>query len=667
MTRVAPPYLTPLSPPNRRFAPDWDLSDEPPWPAPDLRDRLPPSTFAPTAYAGALWDAIPGTEDLGQWVQDTSDDDLVALHEQATTTGLDPIGKQDQPWWLQALGALETLSPFDPEARASREPGLYSGTMRALYGMPEVQGMPQYTGAHDVGADPGVTRRYPRFQRPPTTPVMGRTPAPPKTQGEHLEQATFPNLYAHEGGDRDAWTGPLAALEVASATNLLRRGAGAALKPWTGALERKSWLDRTGPGPQQIFGGKLSQTADLDKLRLAEEMFAEREDLDTIFTETGWWKAPDDEWRYEIPDTLAQFREEGLAPRPDDLADLQHRERVLDAVTRAKDTGAAEYGPEALGPEALGNYAPDEFKGWLNEWLDARMVPDTDDATLLHNTQLGEAFRDAKEYYDQPLEMAQADVDFSREYMNSRRAGTMSEVLEHPELYEAYPELADLPVKMDRELMEQSGVAGYARDLGGNRMIGLNPNTLATHPGYMRSLMLHEGQHMVQGGEGFARGGTPGEFPQPSKLDVDKQSELLRTLRRAQTRGGLDKAIELLGPTGKLSEVTPEQMEQLAEALPERDLKALFETGMRYPGLQLDTVRDRILPVAIKNEQDELTRLEVGRKNPNYSRDEYMRLYGEAEARAVQDRADPDALDVNPWEMVGADLPFGTPLNVRKR
>ena len=55
-----------------------------------------------------------------------------------------------------------------------------------------------------------------------------------------------------------------------------------------------------------MFGGKLAKTADLEALDVAKKMAKEGVDAPTIWKETGWGKAPDGQWRFEIDDSVAQ-------------------------------------------------------------------------------------------------------------------------------------------------------------------------------------------------------------------------------------------------------------------------------------------------------------------------------------------------------------------------
>ncbi len=57
-----------------------------------------------------------------------------------------------------------------------------------------------------------------------------------------------------------------------------------------------------------IFAGIGAKTANLAKLRQAEEMTAKGAPRGDVWTETGWFQGKDGKWRFEIPDDRAKFR-----------------------------------------------------------------------------------------------------------------------------------------------------------------------------------------------------------------------------------------------------------------------------------------------------------------------------------------------------------------------
>jgi hypothetical protein len=91
----------------------------------------------------------------------------------------------------------------------------------------------------------------------------------------------------------------------------------------------------------------------------------------------------------------------------------------------------------------------------------------------------------------------------------------ITDVVHHPELFKAYPELSNYRVApLPKELIDK-GVKGQ---VSGNT-IYLAPG----NPEYLRSVLAHEMQHAVQRVEGFARGGSTTEYiPQNIKEVFDQ-------------------------------------------------------------------------------------------------------------------------------------------------
>jgi hypothetical protein len=103
--------------------------------------------------------------------------------------------------------------------------------------------------------------------------------------------------------------------------------------------------------------------------------------------------------------------------------------------------------------------------------------------------------------------------DFRREQLdifNQATNKTAKDIIDHPELFTAYPHLTEIKVQ------SMPANSGFKGDLTNNgSLIRLN-ETLT--PDEARSVMLHELQHSIQSKEGWARGGTAGEFPTAQTL-----------------------------------------------------------------------------------------------------------------------------------------------------
>jgi hypothetical protein len=71
--------------------------------------------------------------------------------------------------------------------------------------------------------------------------------------------------------------------------------------------------DLAGGAAKAIFGGIMAKTADKGALSVAEKMFDEGYDRDSIWQATGWFKGPDGKWRFEIDDSGAKLNHTQVA------------------------------------------------------------------------------------------------------------------------------------------------------------------------------------------------------------------------------------------------------------------------------------------------------------------------------------------------------------------
>lgn len=163
-------------------------------------------------------------------------------------------------------------------------------------------------------------------------------------------------------------------------------------------------------GAAGIFGGRLAQGIDNNALKMAQWHEALGKGPPQIWKTTGWFRGPDDKWRFEINDSKAMLRPP-----------------ILDYLDNGK-----------------------YRQGWAGE-------------------------------------------------------GKLGEVLSHPDLYRAYPDLKDVSVRFDPRASSLGSHGPYP----GREYISVNPseagNQGPVNSGVLRTL-LHEAQHGVQWREGF----TPG-------------------------------------------------------------------------------------------------------------------------------------------------------------
>jgi hypothetical protein len=156
--------------------------------------------------------------------------------------------------------------------------------------------------------------------------------------------------------------------------------------------------------------------------------------------------------------------------------------------------------------------------------------------------------------------------DFRREQQdifNQATNKTAKDIIEHPELFAAYPDLADIKVQ------SMPANSGFRGDLTNNgSLIRLN-ETLT--PDEARSVMLHELQHSIQGKESWARGGTAGEFPTAQTLAdakyiqslIDSGKSFTDAGKMFQEQFGRRAGMEAMGLASnkKAYEISPNQYE----------------------------------------------------------------------------------------------------------
>lgn len=129
------------------------------------------------------------------------------------------------------------------------------------------------------------------------------------------------------------------------------------------------------------------------------------------------------------------------------------------------------------------------------------------------------------------------EIDDSQAKVNTRRliagrTAPLGDVLDHPQLMDAYPELANVPVRVDPTM---TGYGAYSP--ADNSITIRAPDryeaehdaakswteaSTGTGDRTLKSVLLHEIQHAIQNHEGFARGGSAKEFMQPRLAERDQ-------------------------------------------------------------------------------------------------------------------------------------------------
>lgn len=237
------------------------------------------------------------------------------------------------------------------------------------------------------------------------------------------------------------------------------------------------------------FAGQKAKTADIYALATAEERLAKGQSAERVRKETGWFQGVDGLWRFEIPDNEANFNTKALAT-PEGIAD-----DVRANVTLGVDTSPV--------PSSIKN-RPD-----YRQLLTATYKQGTPEQL----TAYGHTEADAIKNLIAHLVTRRNKGVFDIAKVKAGDELFLSDVLDHPKLYAAYPDLADLLVTF----VDGVDYRGQYSPRGDRIQIAISGDQAQ-----MLSTLLHEVQHAIQEREGFAKGGnTDSTFTELVKAALD--------------------------------------------------------------------------------------------------------------------------------------------------
>lgn len=194
--------------------------------------------------------------------------------------------------------------------------------------------------------------------------------------------------------------------------------------------------------------------------------------------------------------------------------------------------------------------------------------------------------------------------------------GKLTDVIDAPGLFEAYPQLKDVRIDTD----------AIMNDMPSNGVYNAKTNTITIHADdlkYMNSILNHEIQHAIQYIEGFGKGGSPEQMEKEFKAAQDEWKA------RAYAHELEEKAKEMGGEYNQ-SEVEKALVEEykdldMSDELPDKETRI---KGFNYFARGY---ADRSMDDAIKRfRQNESTRSDFD------SYKEYLKLAGEVESRNVE-------------------------------
>ena len=254
-----------------------------------------------------------------------------------------------------------------------------------------------------------------------------------------------------------------------------QRTSSAIQKETSAASDRK-----TGPPARFSYAGKNANGANLDSLREAQEMQAAGADMESIRKATGWHEGMDGKWRWEIDDSKMEYHRAGDALFGRNHPEYAEQQRLEQKMLYGELTGTEQARLRAL------------TETWGRE-----------------RSRLSERV----------------------ERGNAR----LEDVLDHEELFRAYPQLRHVRVVFDET---PKGVLGSFSAEGNQITIS---EELRDAP---QDVLIHEIQHAIQNAEGFAKGSNRQYWEEKLTNGDEIQSKGFQEAREKLIQFQLDEANE---------------------------------------------------------------------------------------------------------------------------
>lgn len=218
------------------------------------------------------------------------------------------------------------------------------------------------------------------------------------------------------------------------------------------------------------YAGENANNADLEALERAKEMRSAGVADETIRQQTGWHTGMDGKWRWEIDDSGMRY---------DSSGDLRGAESAKWAMEDYESARADLWGHADMGTlEKVRAYNRADIAG--------------DDATKqeLYDELINGQYA---YYFDQYVE-AMTRAQGAR---NAPAGGTLQDYIDHPALFEAYPQLRNVTLRFERM---GGGMMGYYSRTDNEIVLNTELRYAA------EDTLVHEIQHAIQKAEGFTRG-----------------------------------------------------------------------------------------------------------------------------------------------------------------
>lgn len=266
---------------------------------------------------------------------------------------------------------------------------------------------------------------------------------------------------------------------------------------------------------------------------------------------------------------------------------------------------------------------------WRYEIPDFVFKDDWDSAVRDARSRLDSEYAKRQENVSDDSEFMALEEQLAAEKRNLIVSRNLSEIVDAPELFSAYPQLKDLTVEFG-PLPDRVG--GYFSE---DRNVIRLPLDSAISSKQARSTLVHEVQHAVQRIEGFTRGSNPEQFPLKS-FALWRDMQRLRELRRSDAWNEYKQKNDAIDPF----EASDEQWAEIIALENNPDVAAVLAEVER-----LRTkwgVSETVVRAINSDEWDPFssTGRELDDSDPDYRVRQYRNVAGEVEARNVQSRLD---------------------------
>lgn len=266
---------------------------------------------------------------------------------------------------------------------------------------------------------------------------------------------------------------------------------------------------------------------------------------------------------------------------------------------------------------------------WRYEIPDFVFKDDWDSAVRDARSRLDSEYAKRQENVSDDSEFMALEEQLAAEKRNLIVSRNLSEIVDAPELFSAYPQLKDLTVEFG-PLPDRVG--GYFSE---DRNVIRLPLDSAISSEQARSTLVHEVQHAVQRIEGFTRGSNPEQFPLKS-FALWRDMQRLRELRRSDAWNEYKQKNDAIDPF----EASDEQWAEITALENNPDVAAVLAEVER-----LRTkwgVSETVVRAINSDEWDPFssTGRELDDSDPDYRVRQYRNVAGEVEARNVQSRLD---------------------------